>query len=126
MIKRQLARVMRLNSNYFAFIGGIMIATSVNLLTGMFSNDQLPDRYCFILASACFALFSGCFWTSLAWTLEPLQAIGRSTPRTITSHEDAWIQLMSPVAWGLGWRLLLGVVTAVSAVLIMVPREFAV
>ena len=105
--------LLRLSSNYYSFLGGVFISTSVNFYTTIFASDTLPTGWLFILIAAILTFVSGFFWTALAWNLEPLQAIISAAPSDYVEQKTAWEKLVSPKMKKLGTYLFISLTTAV-------------
>jgi hypothetical protein len=71
-------KVFRLSPNYFAFLGGVFISSSVNLYTSALTADPRPQRVFVLLAAAACMFVSGFAWTAIAWNLEPIFTIARA------------------------------------------------
>lgn len=66
----RLRRIVQLNPNYFAFISGVAISASVNLLTGLVSENPSSKPCWVVPASAALFFFSSVAFIILSWQLE--------------------------------------------------------
>src|SRR5436190_24253647 len=85
-------KLLTLNPNIYSFFSGAMISVSVNLYTGIFSNDTAPSRWLQVLAATLLTAASSVFWGLLAWRLEAIQKL-----MSLSSDAgQAWTLLMQP------------------------------
>ena len=73
--KLNASAIFNLSPNFYAFMGGLFISAAVNLYTGVFAADQLPNRWKIILLSSLLAFLSGIAWSVLAWNLETINRL---------------------------------------------------
>lgn len=114
-----LLRVLRLNPNYFAFLGGVFIATSVNLYTTIFAADMRPLRWDMILLAAFSMLVSSVFWTILAWNLEPIYSLTISQSPNWMDEQKAWKALVEARLKRLAIYLCIALMAAIIGLILL-------
>lgn len=119
IFKRTFFSLFLLNSNYFAFLGGIFIATSVNFYTNVFGSDTRPKCIHIMLIAAILTLTSSFFWSLLSWTLQPLQSIYKSTPSD-SLDESTWITIVSSKIIKLTVFFCIGLLTGLLGLIILI------
>lgn len=119
IFKRTFFSLFLLNSNYFAFLGGIFIASSVNFYTNVFGCDTRPKRMHIMLIAAILTLISSFFWSLLSWTLQPLQNIYKSTPSD-SLNKSTWITIVSSKIFELTVFFCIGLLTGLLGLIILI------
>lgn len=66
---------LRINANYYSFLSGVFIAVSINLYTGIFSSDQVPTRWLFLIISTILTFISAAFWAIISWEIDAIQKL---------------------------------------------------
>lgn len=112
-------RLLRSGPNYFSFLGGVFVATSVNLYTGVFAAGVRPDRWVTIIASGSSMLVSGFFWSAIAWNLGSILTLTGSAPPESVNEEDVWKKIITPNLRKLSTYFTLACVAAVIGLIVL-------
>jgi len=83
-----------LSPNFYAFLGGVFISAAVNLYTGVFAADSVPERWKIILISAFLAFISGALWSLIAWNLETINRLAIIQSPEFVDEQKMWRKLL--------------------------------
>lgn len=89
--KEWLLRMLQINPGLFSLFSGMSIASAINFYTGIFSADQLPNKWLILLSASLLMLVASICWAVLYWKLDALRALERSSGQRIT-----WDKLIAP------------------------------
>jgi hypothetical protein len=123
--KQKLLKVFRLRSNYFAFLGGIFISVSINLLTGIFVVDTLPNKTNIILISAVSSFLSAFYWLRIGMALEDVDVLAFSKfPLSLRGSEsqDIWEKLVASNLLKLSTYLTIASLSAWLSLLVLLKQ----
>jgi len=118
-VRNGILKLLRLGPNDFSFLGGIFIATSVNLYTGVFAADVRPGRWVTILTAGLSILVSGFFWSAIAWNLGSILTLTSSAPPESVNEKDTWEKIISPNLKKLGAYLTVACVAALIGLIVL-------
>jgi hypothetical protein len=93
--KSGLLKPFSLSPNFYAFLGGVLISTAVNLYTGIFASDGMPIRWRVVLLSAILAAVSGAMWSVIAWNLETINRLSIIQSPEFMDEQKIWTKLIS-------------------------------
>jgi len=76
-------------------LSGIFASAGINLLTGVLSTDQIPNKWPFIVISAVLNVFASVAWAILAWELAAVERLAIAEAPRFVSSEPVWEKLVA-------------------------------